>query len=98
MQLFDGSTLNNWAPTGNAESWTIDEGCIHCKALKGKNLYYTQEQFQNFELSLECKQASKFKFSTPTDGNLPPHIAVVPSTIYKRPLETHANLRENGTP
>ena len=59
MQLFDGNTLNGWAATGNSESWTIDKGCIHCKALKGKNLYYTGEQFQNFELSLEFKHTEK---------------------------------------
>ncbi|MGA1195304.1 MAG: 3-keto-disaccharide hydrolase [Candidatus Latescibacterota bacterium] len=59
MQLFDGNTLNGWAPTGNPESWTVDNNCIHCKALKGKYLYYTETQYQNFELSLEFKHTEK---------------------------------------
>ncbi|MDP6040767.1 MAG: DUF1080 domain-containing protein, partial [Candidatus Latescibacteria bacterium] len=59
MQLFDGNTLNGWAATGNAEGWVVDHGCIFCTAEKGKYLYYTEEQFQNFELSLEFKHVPK---------------------------------------
>lgn len=59
MNLFDGKTLAGWAPTGNPDSWTVKDGCIYCKAEKGGYLYYTPEQFKNFELSLEFKHEPK---------------------------------------
>ena len=55
MHLFDGETLNGWAATGNPNGWTVDRGCIFCTAENGKYLYYTNEQFRNFEMSLEFK-------------------------------------------
>lgn len=55
MQLFDGNTLKGWAATGNPDGWVVDRGCIFCTAEKGKYLYYTEDQFQNFELSLAFK-------------------------------------------
>ncbi len=55
MQLFDGNTLDGWAATGNPGGWTVDQGCIFCTAENGKYLYYTNDQFRNFELSLEFK-------------------------------------------
>ena len=55
MQLFDGNTLDGWAATGNPDGWTVDQGCIFCTAESGKYLYYTNEQFRNFELALEFK-------------------------------------------
>ncbi len=55
MQLFDGNSLDGWAATGNPAGWTVDQGCIFCTAENGEYLYYTNDQFRNFELSLEFK-------------------------------------------
>jgi len=55
IELFDGKTLNGWGVTGNPESWDVDEGCIHCKALKGKYLYTERNDFRDFDLSLSFK-------------------------------------------
>ena len=59
MQLFDGKTLNGWAATGNPDGWTVDHGCIFGTAEQGKYLYYTEDLFKNFELSLEFKHPPK---------------------------------------
>lgn len=59
MQLFNGTTLQGWAATGNADGWTVADNCIYCKAKKGGYLYYTEGQFKNFELSLEFKHEAK---------------------------------------
>ena len=55
MQLFDGRTLDGWAATGNPDGWTVDQGCIYCTADKGQYLYYTNDLFRDFELSLEFR-------------------------------------------
>ena len=55
IRLFDGKTLDGWGITGNPESWEVDDGCIHCKALKGKYLYTERNDFRDFELSLSFK-------------------------------------------
>jgi hypothetical protein len=52
--LFDGETLTGWGATGNAEGWVVDDGCILC-TVKGGQYLYTEEQFDNFILSLEYK-------------------------------------------
>jgi hypothetical protein len=52
--LFDGKTLAGWKATGNPDGWTVEEGAIVCKARNGGYLY-TEEQFENFVLSLEYK-------------------------------------------
>lgn len=59
VTLFDGETLNGWAATGNPEGWTVSDGTIFCKGEKGKYLYYTEDQYQNFELSLAFKHDSQ---------------------------------------
>ncbi len=55
IRLFDGKTLDGWGITGNPESWEVDDGCIHCKALKGKYLYTERNDFRDFELALSFK-------------------------------------------
>ncbi|MEE2753372.1 MAG: DUF1080 domain-containing protein [Candidatus Latescibacterota bacterium] len=55
ISLFDGETLNGWGITGNPESWEVEDGCIQCKALKGKYLYTERNDFKDFELSLSFK-------------------------------------------
>ncbi len=58
VSLFDGETLNGWGITGNPEGWSVEEGCIFCKAEKGGYLY-TEDRFQDFELSLAFKHDPK---------------------------------------
>lgn len=55
MHLFDGETLNGWSATGNPDGWTVDRGCIYCTGEKGGYLYYVNDLFRNFKLSLEFK-------------------------------------------
>ena len=57
--LFDGSTLNGWGITGNAESWTVDDGCILCQALKGGCLYTERNDYRDIELSVEFRHDPK---------------------------------------
>jgi hypothetical protein len=52
--LFDGKTLAGWKATGNAEGWAVEEGAIVCKA-RGGGYLYTEEQFDNFVLSIDYK-------------------------------------------
>ncbi len=50
--LFDGETLNGWGATGKEEGWVVDDGAILC-TVKGGQMLYSEEQFDNFVLSLE---------------------------------------------
>ena len=52
--LFNGHTLTGWAATGKPEGWVVDHGCIACAA-RGGGYLYTQEQFENFALSLDFR-------------------------------------------
>ncbi len=52
ISLFDGETLNGWGATGKEEGWAVDDGAILC-TVKGGNMLYSEEQFDNFVLSLE---------------------------------------------
>lgn len=61
--LFDGQTLSGWRTFKNREcdSWEVKDGTIHCKpqAEAGKRAdLMTEQQFDNFELSLEWKIAA----------------------------------------
>ncbi len=50
--IFDGETLNGWGATGNDEGWVVDDGSILC-TVKGGQMLYSEEQYDNFILSLE---------------------------------------------
>jgi hypothetical protein len=52
--LFDGKTLAGWKATGNPEGWAVEDGAIVCKA-RGGGYLYTQEQFDNFVLSIDYR-------------------------------------------
>ncbi len=54
VTLFDGETLNGWGATGKDEGWDVDDGSILC-TVKGGQYLYTEDQFENFVLSLEYK-------------------------------------------
>jgi len=54
LELFDGETLNGWQATGNADGWTVEDGCIKCLAQKGGYLA-SDEKFEDFEMTLEYK-------------------------------------------
>lgn len=54
QELFDGDTLGGWTATGNAEGWTVEDGCIKCLAQKGGYLA-TNGQFEDFEMTLEYR-------------------------------------------
>ena len=56
--LFDGETLNGWGSTGKAEGWDVDDGAILC-TVKGGQMLYSEEQFDNFVLSLEYMSEPK---------------------------------------
>ncbi|HID56746.1 TPA: DUF1080 domain-containing protein [Candidatus Poribacteria bacterium] len=55
-ELFDGKTLNGWAPTGRAEGWTVDEEekAILC-TVRGGGYLYTLDEFDNFILKIDFK-------------------------------------------
>jgi hypothetical protein len=95
MQLFNGKTLQGWAATGNADGWTVADNCIFCKAEKGGYLYYNQEQFKNFELSLEFKHEAKANsgvFFRWTDLNDPVQTGIeiqIYDTYGRQPATTH---------
>lgn len=56
--LFDGQTLQGWKTTGKPEGWTVSDEAIMCTVQHGGYLH-TEEQFENFDLSLEFKIAPK---------------------------------------
>ena len=58
ISLFDGETLNGWGATGKAEGWVVDDGAILC-TVKGGQMLYSEEQFDNFVLSLEYMSEPK---------------------------------------
>lgn len=64
ISLFDGKTLKGWRtyqhkPSG---SWLVSDGVLYCKGNKEGNQQHadliTEEEFGNFELSIEWKIAS----------------------------------------
>ena len=55
IRLFDGETLEGWGITGNPQSWVVEDGCVRCRALKGKYLHTLRNDFRDFELSLSFK-------------------------------------------
>ena len=59
VSLFDGKTLDGWKATGNPEGWTVEDGCILCRAEKGGYLYTEGKTFKNLALSLEFKHVEK---------------------------------------
>ena len=54
QHLFDGETLDGWGITGNKEGWIVENSAIKCRAKKGGYLY-TEEQFEDFILSVDFK-------------------------------------------
>lgn len=53
--LFDGKSLEGWSATSNAESWTTEDGTIHCTAEQKSGYLYSHEQFDDFILSVDFK-------------------------------------------
>ena len=99
MQLFDGNSLDGWAATGNPAGWTVDQGCIFCTAENGEYLYYTNDQFRNFELSLEFKHppgANSGVFFRWTDLDDPVQTGIeiqILDTHGREPATTNAAVR-----
>ena len=97
VSLFDGSTLNGWKATGNVDGWTVDDGNIYCKAEKGGYLYYTEEQYQNLELTLAFKhdpKANSGVFFRWTDLNNPVQTGIeiqILDTHGREPATTHCS-------
>lgn len=56
--LFDGKTLEGWKATGNPDAWTVEDGAILCKGVRGGYLH-TLEQFDDFVLSIDFKIAPR---------------------------------------
>lgn len=52
--LFNGKDLAGWAATGKPDGWAVVDGVIACQ-VKGGAYLYTQEQYENFVLSLDFK-------------------------------------------
>lgn len=64
IHLFNGTSLKGWRTFQNkpSDSWLVQEGVLYCKGNKAPNQQradlITEEQFENFELSLEWKIAA----------------------------------------
>ena len=58
ISIFDGKKLDGWSTTGKPEGWTVEDECIICTVQGGKYLY-TQDQYENFVLSVDFKIAEK---------------------------------------
>ena len=62
--LFDGKSLTGWRTYQNktADSWSVKDGILYCSGNTKGNTQHadliTNEQFENFELSLEWKIAA----------------------------------------
>lgn len=62
-ELFNGKSLQGWRTFQNkpSESWTVQDGLLYCKGNKSGSQHHadliTEDQFDNFELSLEWKIA-----------------------------------------
>jgi Domain of Unknown Function (DUF1080) len=64
--LFDGNSLNGWRTYQNkkSDSWSVQDGVLHCKGSETdksdlRSDLITNDQFENFELSLDWKIAPK---------------------------------------
>ena len=64
--LFDGKTLNGWRTYQNKPSalWTVNDGILYCKGDTSNKSdmqadLITNEQFENFDLSIDWKIAPK---------------------------------------
>ena len=64
IHLFNGTSLKGWRTFQNkpSDSWLVQEGVLYCKGNQAPNQQradlITEEQFENFELSLEWKIAA----------------------------------------
>jgi len=56
--LFDGTTLNGWKALGRMEGWAVEDGAIAC-LVKGGGYLYSEEQFDDFVLSIDYKIAPR---------------------------------------
>ena len=94
VQLFNGRDLSGWKTTGNPQGWTVDNGCILCRAEKGGYLY-TEAQFTDFDLELEfcldpgCNSGVFFGWSDLAD---PVHTGLEIQILdtYGKPLDKHS--------
>jgi hypothetical protein len=66
VSLFDGKTLNGWRTYQNKQSgsWSVMDGVIHCKGSSDNKSdmqadLITNDQYENFELSLDWKLSSQ---------------------------------------
>lgn len=97
ISLFDGETLKGWGITGNPESWEVEDGCIHCKALNGKYLYTERSDFRDFVLSVSFKhdpRANSGVFFRWTDLENPVQTGIeiqILDTHGKEPATTHCS-------
>lgn len=94
IDLFNGVNLDGWKVTGNPEGWTVEDGCIFCRAEKGRYLY-TQDQYGDFDLALEfcldpgCNSGVFFHWSDLSD---PVHTGLEIQILdtYGKPLDKHS--------
>ncbi|MEN0019586.1 MAG: DUF1080 domain-containing protein [Planctomycetota bacterium] len=53
QDLFNGSDLTGWIPTGNADAWTVEDGEIRITDAGGGKWLRTDRTFRDFELELD---------------------------------------------
>src|ERR1700756_2153917 len=66
ISLFDGKSLKGWRTYQNkpADAWSVENGTLHCKGSTSDKSdlqadLITDDEFENFELSLDWKLAPK---------------------------------------
>ncbi|MFB6135415.1 MAG: DUF1080 domain-containing protein [Halobacteriaceae archaeon] len=52
VDLFDGESLDGWGTVGDADSWSVADGCIVCGGGDGGYLH-TERRFEDFDLEVE---------------------------------------------
>lgn len=52
LDLFDGSTLTGWQPSGSPNSWKVRDGLLHADG-PVSHLFYTARSFRNFDFEGE---------------------------------------------
>ncbi len=59
VSLFDGKSLGDWKPNENAETWSVEDGCIVVNGERSHLFYMGEEnEFKNFHFRAEVKAAS----------------------------------------
>lgn len=60
IELFNGENLEGWSVKGNEAGFQVKDGIIHSKTGAGGNLmYYTEQEFADFELIVEWRVSPK---------------------------------------